>query len=187
VSIAALSALVAVARYKTGWSFRLEHGWTSAAASCFTVVSTAGGGTAEALSYAMTVPEVLAAFEPVRLSVCLLTEDSTRPGEHIMVQHTFAVPDDPGMPWHRWLLECIHLVEIHEMCEAFAVGGQRPFYPEHGPDAALYEIRDRGLPEPAYREPGPCYVSGLGVRVHGPGCTCPPLRRVGAAIAAGLC
>lgn len=51
------------------------------------------------------------------------------------------------MPWHRWLFDRIRDMERHESMVAFAVGAARPFYPEHGPGAALYAIGDRGLPE----------------------------------------
>lgn len=140
---AALAAMVAVLRYKTGWRFRLDYGATSAANTCFS-----GGGPNPAGS---TAGPVTAGWGwPVTLVICVRAEDTTEPGRWLNLEHRFAVPegwDEPSrrMPWHRWLLDCVHRVEVHEMCEAFDVGGQRPFYPEHGPGAALYAITDRGL------------------------------------------
>ena len=142
MTAAALGALVAVARYKTGWRFRLEHGATSAAGSCWAGGMPDGLGATAAFPVMVTLAwaGVPGGVRPHR--------GLGRPGRMVLLEHRFLVPDDPGVPWHRWLLDCIHRVEIHEMCEAFGVGGQRPFYPGHGPDADLYAITDRGLPGP---------------------------------------
>lgn len=138
---AGLAALVAALEYKPGWRFRLDYGVTSAASSCW------AWGLPDGLGGA-AVPAAVTVGWPARLVVCLRTRDSLPPHGTVLVEHSFAVPDEPpaGVSWHRWLLDCILRVEIHEACEAFAVGGRRPFYPRHGPGADLYAITDRGLP-----------------------------------------
>ena len=137
--IAHLAAMVAQFKYKTGWRFWLETGATGTLGGCPALPDEVAG---------VLAPAMIAVTwgEPVRLVICLTTEDSTRPGEQVSVPHRFDVPaDDSGVPWHWWLMNCIHSVEVHEMCEAFDIGGVRPFYPEHGPGARLYAIIDRNL------------------------------------------
>lgn len=46
--------------------------------------------------------------------------------------------------WLRWLLDQILLVEQHEACEFFALDGQRPFAPNHGPGRNPYSILEMG-------------------------------------------
>lgn len=66
-------------------------------------------------------------------------------GEPFPVAHHMPIPPIPysAEEWERWVLEQILLVERHEACEFFEVGGQRPFYPEHGEGAQPYKI-ERG-------------------------------------------
>jgi hypothetical protein len=130
--------MVAQLRYKRGWQFWLETG----------VTGTLGGCPRPDVVGDVLAPAMIAMLsgEPVRLVICLQVEDSTRPGEMAWFPHRFDVPpDDSALPWHWWLLRCIQSVETHEMCEAFAIGDARPFYPGHGPGARLYEIVDHGL------------------------------------------
>jgi hypothetical protein len=137
-----LAALIAAVRFRPGWRFRLEYGPTSAAA-CTRTELLAGPG----LTVAATAATALPAGHPDRLVICLEAED-TATGRPAVFEHRFAVPPDPpgpGCSWHRWVFARIEDVRRHEDMEAFAVGEVRPFYPEHGPDARLYEVIDRGL------------------------------------------
>lgn len=76
------------------------------------------------------------------LKILLRAEDSLDPGEEILVDHNFPIPDYPmsKKEIQNWLLEKILLVEQHETCEAFQVGDERPYFPQHGPGANSYEI-----------------------------------------------
>ena len=74
---------------------------------------------------------------------CAYAEDSGRPGRMLRLEHWFAVP--PGEPpcgWLRWLFDRCRDVDRHEAMEWFRIGGTRPFYPAHGPDADLYAVRN---------------------------------------------
>src|SRR6266704_1899267 len=55
-------------------------------------------------------------------------------GETYRVSHYMPVPPAAfdERSWRRWLLEQFLLVERHEACEFFAIGGERPFAPSHG-------------------------------------------------------
>jgi hypothetical protein len=147
--ITSFPAMVAALRYKPGWSFRLEYGPTSSAA-CI-----------EPDPYVPPTSGYLAVWPPpswppggwpVMLVITVRTNDSGDWSREVVVCHQIAVPVDlleySHMPVYRWLLDAIREVEVHEMCEAFAIGDQRPFYPEHGPGANLYGIKDRGLEWP---------------------------------------
>jgi hypothetical protein len=137
--IPALAVMVSQLRYKRGWAFWLESGPTSAMGGCPPPDDEVTGALAPAMV-------AITWGVPVRLVICVTAEDSTRPGKQASFRHEFGVPeDDSALPWHWWLLSCIHAVERHEMCEAFKIGGVAPFFPEHGPGARLYEIIDRGL------------------------------------------
>jgi hypothetical protein len=61
--------------------------------------------------------------------------DAYQPGMNRPVKHYFAVPAATydRETWLRWLLDCVLKVEQHEACEWFAVGGERPYGPNHGP------------------------------------------------------
>jgi hypothetical protein len=122
-------------RYKPGWQFRLESGHTS---------STGGGcpsrlpAVSASTGMAFTYPP-----QPVFLVVCVETLDSSS-GARIFIEHRFlAPPEEYPIPARRWLLDRILDVERHEAMEFFAIGDQRPFYPDHGPAADLYRITER--------------------------------------------
>jgi hypothetical protein len=114
-----LRSLVASLRYRPGWTFCLQGG--------------AATTTGEAGQVLMLVVEA---------SLLDATDDY---GGMTFFRHPFAVPPVQWdrARWTRWLIDVIHLIEIHEMCEWFKVGDERPFRPQHGPDpdANLYEIR----------------------------------------------
>ena len=141
-----LAAMVRELRYKTGWRFLLSDSPTTTAGPC-SLMFPDGGQPSYGLSAVMTYPP-----RPLSLLICLTVEDTYRPGEMVPIGFWFGVPDDPGVPWHRWLLDCIQKVETHEMCEAFQVGSHRPFHPAHGWGEPLYEIIDHGL-MPSWAEP----------------------------------
>jgi hypothetical protein len=82
--------------------------------------------------------------QPLFLVVCIEAPDSGGSGQRVFFEHRFAAPpEELAMPWHRWLLDRILDVERHEACEFFAIGDDRPFYPDHGPAANLYGITER--------------------------------------------
>ncbi len=60
----------------------------------------------------------------------------------ILVNHPFPIPEYPmdDKEAERWLLDCILMVEQHETCEHFRIGGEAIFYPEHGEGANSYRI-----------------------------------------------
>lgn len=130
MSCAELPALVGALRYRPGWSFRLHAGATSASWTCGPPAPVSSGGWA-------------AWGEPLFLVVCAAVEDSAAPGRPLRVEHRFAVPpDQPPAGWRRWLLDRCLDVDRHEAMEWFAIGGDRPFYPGHGPGADLYGITE---------------------------------------------
>lgn len=136
----ALQDLVGQLGYKPGWSFRLVPGASFGSSCVQQEISVPGTGavTTGNAGYAVLVP-------PLSLVVCVITEDSGGAGQ-ISIEHRFAVPPPELVarpPWRRWLLDRILDVERHEACEFFAIGGERPFYPEHGPGARLYDITER--------------------------------------------
>jgi len=129
-----LQEMVGNLRYKPGWRFWLRAGVTSGSAGQVEglpgVTLTSGSG------YGTLLP-------PVFLVISAQTEDSGGRGP-ITVDHTFSVPpEEYPVQWHCWLLDRILDVERHETCEFFRIGDERPFYPEHGPGADLYAIRER--------------------------------------------
>jgi hypothetical protein len=67
-------------------------------------------------------------------------------GENYSVWHYFIVPaaayDERS--WRRWLLDRMIEIETHEVCEFFAIGGERPYAPSHGPGNDPYMIREIG-------------------------------------------
>jgi hypothetical protein len=147
---AVLAEMVRLLRYKPGWSFRLAQGATSASFVC-----TQSGDEEPSYGWgSFSVTDWRAdgshlRLEPVFLTICVETDDATAPGKKVTVQHTIGAPwPDHHMPWHAWLKQCIIAVEMHEIGEWIEIGGQRPFYPEHGPNADLYALKDRGLEWP---------------------------------------
>lgn len=134
-----LQDVIAGLRYKPGWSFSLLSG---ASMSMGAIKVTGMEASAASFSTARLI-----LLPPVTLVITLDTPDSGNPERNILVPHHFIVPDEAmilgavTMNWDRWVLDRIHNVETHEMCEVFEVNGRRPFYPAHGPDADLYAIR----------------------------------------------
>ena len=49
--------------------------------------------------------------------------------------------------WQRWLFEQLLLVERHEAMEFFAIDGERPFAPHHGPGNDPYIVFEHGSDE----------------------------------------
>lgn len=82
------------------------------------------------------------------LTVTTQGYDSYHPeqGETYRVNHYMPVPpaayDETS--WRRWLLEQLLLVERHEACKFFKVGGRRPYAPHHGPGNDPYVVFERG-------------------------------------------
>ena len=132
----ALQQVIGQVRYKPGWSFALRSGNTMAAGSCRQEYPFPAGSTSTAMAW--VIPQ-----EPLFLVICARVRDSGGGGE-ISVEHLFPVPlEGSAPPWHRWLLDRILDVERHEACEFFQLGGERPFYPEHGPGAQPYAVTER--------------------------------------------
>lgn len=67
-------------------------------------------------------------------------------GQTYRVNHYFIVPAAAynEQSWRRWLLDCLIEVETHETCEFFAINGERPFGPHHGPGWNPYTIFEHG-------------------------------------------
>ena len=77
--------------------------------------------------------------------------DSYHPerGPTYRVNHYMPVPPAAydERSWRRWLLDQFLLVERHEACEFFAIDGERPYAPSHGPGNDPYLIREVGTDE----------------------------------------
>lgn len=73
---------------------------------------------------------------PDRRYLCVFATntDTLVPSRERCTQHMFELPpeDLTLREFSRWLLEQLHTAERHETCEWLQVGGQRPFFPEHG-------------------------------------------------------
>lgn len=82
------------------------------------------------------------------LDIITLGYNSYHPeqGEHYRVHHYFPVPPAAydERSWRRWLLDQFLLVERHECCEFFAIDGEKPYAPSHGPGNDPYLIREVG-------------------------------------------
>jgi hypothetical protein len=67
-------------------------------------------------------------------------------GETYRVHHYFPVPPAAydERSWRHWLLEQLLLVERHEACEFFQIGGERPYAPHHGPGNDPYIVFEHG-------------------------------------------
>ena len=67
-------------------------------------------------------------------------------GETYRVHHYMPVPPAAfdERSWRRWLFDQCLLVERHEAMEFFAVDGERPYAPSHGPGNDPYLIREVG-------------------------------------------
>lgn len=88
------------------------------------------------------------------LIITTLGVNSYDPGDwtdNYRVHHYMLVPPAAynEVSWRRWLLEQVLLVERHEACEFFKIGGVRPYAPHHGPGNDPYVIFERGTDEEA--------------------------------------
>lgn len=88
------------------------------------------------------------------LIITTLGVNSYDPGDwtdDYRVNHYMLVPPAAynEASWRRWLLEQVLLVERHEACEFFKIGGVRPYAPHHGPGNDPYVIFERGTDEEA--------------------------------------
>ena len=72
--------------------------------------------------------------------------DTYNPDRMMRVNHYMIVPAAAfdARSWQRWLLDQFLLVERHEACEFFQIGGERPYAPSHGPGNDPYLIREVG-------------------------------------------
>lgn len=77
--------------------------------------------------------------------------DSYHPdrGETYRVRHYFPVPPAAfnEQSWRRWLLDRLIEIETHEACEFFALDGERPYAPHHGPGNDPYVVFEVGTDE----------------------------------------
>lgn len=86
------------------------------------------------------------------LVITTLTIDSyDHENKRYRVRHLFPIPPASYnmQSWRRWLLEQFILVERHEACEFFKIGGKRPYAPHHGPGHDPYTVFERGTDEEA--------------------------------------
>jgi hypothetical protein len=83
------------------------------------------------------------------LCIRIVTPDSYHPETLRRVMHYMPVPPAAFdvRSWRRWLFEQILLVERHEACEFFQVGGARPYAPHHGPGNDPYVVFELGTDE----------------------------------------
>jgi hypothetical protein len=70
-------------------------------------------------------------------------------GQDYRVRHYFIVPAATynRRSWRRWLFDQYAKVWLHEAMESFAVGGERPFAPHHGPGNDPYTVFEHGTDE----------------------------------------
>lgn len=113
-----LRSLVERLEYRPGWTFRLEHLDRGQGSEGLTFVVTSLGYNS---------------YHPDR-------------GETYRVNHYMPVPPAAydERSWRRWLLEQMLLIERHEVCEFFALDGERPYAPHHGPGNDPYIVFDHG-------------------------------------------
>lgn len=83
------------------------------------------------------------------LVITVETVNSYPPHEPIRVAHLMPVPPAAydSRSWRRWLFEQCLLVDRHEGCEFFEIGGVKPFAPSHGPGNDPYLVRELGTDE----------------------------------------
>lgn len=85
------------------------------------------------------------------LDITTLGYNSYHPdeGETYRVHHYMPVPPAAfdRRSWQRWLFEQCLLVDRHEACEFFAIDGERPYAPHHGPGNDPYIIFEHGTDE----------------------------------------
>lgn len=89
--------------------------------------------------------------EGLTLCILITTPDSYHPERLRSVMHYMPVPPAAfnEQSWRRWIFEQVLLVERHEACEFFQVGGERPFAPHHGPGNDPYIVFEHGSDEAA--------------------------------------
>lgn len=70
-------------------------------------------------------------------------------GETYQVHHYMPVPPAAfdERSWRRWLFDQFLLVERHEACEFFQIGGDRPYAPHHGPGNDPYIVFEHDTDE----------------------------------------
>lgn len=108
-----LEGLVARLSYKAGWRFWLEDAERGQGCSGLT------------------------------LMIQITTPDAYRPDAlERTVRHLMPVPAAAYdvRSWRRWLLDQILDQELHEACEFFELGGEKPFAPNHGPGRDPYTV-----------------------------------------------
>lgn len=114
-----LADLVSRVRYRQGWTFELKD-------------IDRGQGSAG-----------------LTLIITVLTVDSYEPHEPMRVCHYMPVPPASfdARSWQRWLFDQCVLVDLHEACEFFELGGVKPYAPSHGPGNDPYLVREIGTVE----------------------------------------
>jgi hypothetical protein len=117
----ALADMVALLEYRPGWTFDLNDIDRGQGSAGLTFIITSLGYNS---------------YHPDR-------------GESYRVHHYFPVPPAAfnEQSWRRWLLDCLLKVETHECCEFFAIDGERPYAPHHGPGNDPYIIFEHGSDE----------------------------------------
>jgi hypothetical protein len=134
-----LLAAVRTVRYKPRWEFSLHYGPATSAsgdalAAAMSPVSVTTGGSVI----------LHASYTPVYLMIVVRTVNSQPPHGPVTIRHMFRAYDQAWTgSWLRFLLDCVLAVERHEAMEYFEVGGRKPFFPEHGPGAEPYAIKER--------------------------------------------
>jgi hypothetical protein len=118
-----LADLVAKLKYRPGWTFDLEHVDRGQGSAGLTLSITTMGYNSHHLD------------EPPRYRVV----------------HYMLVPPAAynKKSWTQWLLDQCLLVERHEACEFFVIGGERIFAPHHGPGNDPYVVFTHGTDEDA--------------------------------------
>ena len=143
MSAALLQDVVAELRY-LDWQFRVDAGATSTAGDAELSMTQAMSGYSTSPGTGRTI---VMTGVPVRLMISLRVPDSNN-GLLVRITHPFGYPGDRVLSGdrpavERWVFDRIMDVHRHEAMENFRVGEHRPFYPEHGPGARLYEVLAR--------------------------------------------
>lgn len=112
----ALAELVEAVKFRPGWSFALKS------------VDRGQG------SVGLT------------LMIRVTTVNSYPPHEPMVVMHFMPVPPAAydAQTWCRWLFDQCVLVDRHEACEFFEVGGVKPYAPHHQPGHDPYTVYEVG-------------------------------------------
>lgn len=155
-----LHDVVARQKYKPGWRFSLitDYTWSFEAIVVLEPGDTEDGG--ETISEGLATGHSDLENPPIMLISALVPDSHAAVHEcpddqcgmpHIShgvdAQHPFFADikhrDQDHAFWRRWVLECIFLVEKHEVMEYFEQDGFKTFYPPHGPGQPLYDIVDK--------------------------------------------